>query len=175
MASPRSFMTESELEKYNFELVGEIRFCDDAKLIKYSVEKRMDLIDKLGCVYAWALSNPVRNPKLQIAYVGSTHQGIYHRRSTWQSGLNSGCRKRKNGEEDGNQKGRAFQIRKKIISEIQSGSTILVWLRIADNIEIFDQIVSLAKVEEDAFILKFEPRWNWHGIGSRYNDDGIIV
>lgn len=173
MPSPKSYVKKEQLEYLAFKKMGRIEYNSKTYKLDYKVDRIDQYVYESNCVYLWGLSLPNRQDyDLQICYIGQTGHNIYHRRSTWQSGLNAGHKKRvaSLGTEEV-LPGRGNQVRRKIIAAFNAGSELSVWVRLSSYDEVLGERVAMAKVEEDALIQKFEPSWNWHGSGSRYDEN----
>ena len=162
-----AIVTLAELDEMDFARLGRISCGDDGMKVRYQLERREEYVKASHCVYLWTIPQPALTDELRVMYVGSTGNNIYHRRSTWQSGLNAGHRKRLKAKLEGLAEpeivGRGAWMRRNILSASSAEGEISVWVRISEFKRVFDQIVPIAKVEEDALIQKFSQEWNWHG------------
>ena len=169
----KDVVTVKELFDSGFNEIGIIILDQDLDRLRVVMHETRQARGAFGVVYVWVIENTVIGQAIdrRIGYVGFTSQNVYHRRSQWQSGLNSGIKARKKAREEGKilpeAKGRGAAIARLLKPVLASGLRITVWYRHSDRITLFNEDVSLAKCEEDALVKKYDPRWNWSG-----DDDG---
>lgn len=127
------------MTKYAFEKMGEISQLKGRP--KFEFSKKSDDCD---LVYLWT---EITNQKYIIVYVGMTGKTLKAR-----------CHQHKRGF-SGSTTGRQHSNR--IINGINEGKNYEVYARKAGASEVLDEnSISMASVEELAFIRKFNPPWN---------------